>query len=114
MPDLHTSEPTRRVVVPLHGEDVTVHYAPGRVTVGRIRNIMAIDDNDAATGIDATIGLLAQVVTAWDITVNGGEPFPVSSEAMQDLPISFLAALFGAIADDFGGGNRSSRRRRGR
>lgn len=56
----------------------------------------------------AAIGFLTNMVVDWDLQDDGGDPYPITEDAMAELPQAFLTAIIKAIGDDMGKGQAPS------
>jgi hypothetical protein len=93
----------REVVVDIDGEELTVRYAPGRISTEQLIAIEAAEASGrlAAAG-PAYAEFLATVIVDWDL-YDGKAKYPHTAEALLRLPIGVLGAIAGAITRDMGG-----------
>lgn len=97
----------RPVQVQYQGQTAEIIYNAGALSFRTIQSIQDLQQDPAAI-----IPLLAQLVFAWDVVDEMGEPLPLRNgngpaEVLWTLPVDFLGEVVGAIAQD-AGPNRAS------
>jgi hypothetical protein len=82
------------------GQEAKITYRPSILTTRRLETIQSqIEAEDA----DAFIKFLPDCITDWDV-IKDGEMFPLETEALKDLPLVFIRAVYLAILSDAGQG----------
>lgn len=118
---------TKTVTFPYGADTVTLTYRPAAITprvqyvAGALvalggqqvdlegltpaaRNALVQQRTAAATeAIGDYVGMLAEIITAWDVLGDDGKPLPVTAGEMADFPYEFINALFAAVQS--GGGD---------
>lgn len=70
-----------------HG--VTATYRPGIITPATQGSLMDLMDGNRE--LVAFAKLLSKSLISWDLTDDDGKPYPLTEEALQELPGHFLA-----------------------
>lgn len=83
---------TATVTFQYAGCDVSVTYAPGLI------NDAAISALDA--GFAERSAELAQLIKAWDVLDDSGNPYPIDADHLGSLDIKFKSALVRAMMGD--------------
>ncbi len=95
---LDTVLKTKRVRIPFGEEVLEVEYRPDAVTP---RMVIQVDDaQKPAAQMRAVVEALNRILVAWDLIGEDGERYPITKEALLDLPLSFLAQVFRAVTED--------------
>lgn len=88
------------------GEAVTITYNPELITPALLSRIGATVSADTSGNPVAQFEspkqiaeLLGQVVVSWDLSFDG-EPLPPETDALVDLPMGGLAAIWSLIQED--------------
>lgn len=77
-------------------EDSSITYKPGNITGKRIKKIIAdTDDGD----IEAMFKFLEDTVVDWDLVDASGEPFVMTRDIMEDLPLPYIKHVFSSIME---------------
>lgn len=76
------------------GETMDVTYDPSVLTPNAIKALA--NENDATV----LASLLSVMILDWDLFNDDGSKYPLEEEAVGDLPLAFLADLFGQIQKD--------------
>lgn len=88
----------RTLAVDLDGETLTLTYRTGAVTPATHDQALDLVEKQrvgAALARSLSLSLLS-----WDLTDDNGAPYPVTEEALRELPVSFLDKVFTAIQED--------------
>lgn len=106
------------VTIKYLGEEAVVSYVPSRYSPVVEQTLHeSIKNGVAGVGLAA---LIVNIVTAWDVIGEDGNPVPLKSEDVMKLPILFLSAVVNQITADMNvdkeelknseGGSRTRRR----
>jgi hypothetical protein len=87
-------------VVKFGGQEAKVKYRPSVLTTRRLEQIQAEIE---AENSSAFLAFLPEAIIEWDVTKEG-EMFPLSEDALKDLPLVFVRAVYLAILSDAGQG----------
>lgn len=88
----------RTIQVPVGDEALTITYRPGGITPateGRLREY-----SDDQRGGAALVALLADCLVEWDLLDDEGQPLPLDTKTLSQLPVIFLGHLAQAITED--------------
>lgn len=81
------------VLVELDGDTFTVHVRPSALTP-KLRSDLR--ENESAE--EGLVQMIAATAVRWDLlTEEGGEPYPLTADALRELPIELLGAVANAI-----------------
>ncbi len=87
------TEETETLVVDFGGgRRLTVTYRPNVLTGVELRALKAGDDQTA-------LALFARLIAGWDL-VRGGQPVPITPEALDGLDVRMLKRLIDAVMED--------------
>lgn len=75
------------------GEVLHLSYRPGIITPAFGQEV--VHDNASPVA-----RLLEECLTKWDLEADDGEPYPITRDALMQLPSNFLAAVQDAIFTD--------------
>jgi hypothetical protein len=78
------------VTVEYDGDTVNVTYATGKVTPHYGASLEGRQIAEA----------LPEIVTAWDVLGDDGQPLPCSIDVTRQLPVKFTNAVMAAIQED--------------
>lgn len=96
--DLTGRESVAQVVVDGLDEAINVRFRrPTTKELGQIQDRLKSDGDDVRVVADVA----GSVLTGWDLE-DGGKPYPVTKEALLDLPFDFLNGVLGAVLEALG------------
>jgi hypothetical protein len=87
---------TKTVVVEFEGEQVSVTFAPAKITPRWEQEFNEALKSEWKSR--AMVETLATVIVDWDIT-SDGKPFPPTEANLAQLPMELLTAIFVAIME---------------
>ena len=82
------------VAVTVDGETLTAHYNPAAFTPKLQAEVKGATDEASVL-----VTMLHRLLTGWDLEDNG-QPYPITTEALMELPVPFLAQVLQAITED--------------
>lgn len=84
----------RTVTINYFGEECQVTYKPSVLTP------TVEDELRAAEDTGALIETLCDMITAWEVVGENGEPLPIAPEVMGGLPNALLGAIMQGCRED--------------
>lgn len=94
----HLRKGQRTLTIDLDGEPLSITYLTGAVTPAT--HDAALDLVEKQRVGAALAKSLSLSLFSWDLTDDDGNGYPVTEEALRELPVSFLDKIFAAIQDD--------------
>ena len=88
--------------------DLDVKYRPGKLTQG-LRNkllrgpvafVDEAEDKSIQAAWNAYYAAFADLLLAWDVMGDDGEPLPINGETIATLPMGFVESLIEEVAKD--------------
>jgi hypothetical protein len=77
-------------------EKLAVRYDPAVLTPRFVQEMMAKEgEQDVAFVAD----MLSRVLKGWDLTDENGEQYPLTPDALMDLPLEFLFSVLSGVQD---------------
>lgn len=98
----------RTVTGEYYGETFTVTYKPSEYTLAVQSGIDNPDTDE--TSNEKLINLLTNMLTAWDVLDEKGDPLPITPEILADLPVALLGAIQMCCREDMTPKARNGRR----
>lgn len=89
---------------PETGEEVTetlnVVYRPSAYTANSELELNQLRDSNWKS--EMGLRFVEMLVVSWDLEDDDGNPFPINTQSLADLPSSFIGRVVGGIGDDMG------------
>lgn len=93
--DLSVDSEEKAISVKFGENSLNLVYRVDKITPKSEGRLMDLARENRSGGALAEV--LAAVVVSWDLENDKGEPYPVTIEALSELPILVLSAIFEAI-----------------
>ena len=102
----------KTVSVPVGEGNLSVTYRPGAITpqlLDQIGSLAGIEEggDDSMAMVNAfssvastAVAMVEKAVVEWDLTDDNGNPYPLTTDALRQLPLQFLLTITKAINKD--------------
>jgi hypothetical protein len=98
--ELKLKDNPRRVVVEYNGEKANVDYNENALSTREWRQIRSRSKSDGETVDDEfSVAVLSRIIIKWDVIRADKTMYPITKEALDDLPPQFLNAVVKAIVE---------------
>lgn len=96
---------TAKVTFKWGDDDVNITYIPGKVTEKVYADLLAFqgmekDPQTIMDGFNSLSDILIRLIKEWDVLNDDGSMYPLTPEALSELPIFFRMECVSAITGD--------------
>ena len=91
---------TREVTIPFGEDALRVRYRSEALTPRLFIMLDVADEENVGEQTRLAVEVLTRVIAEWDLTYDDGKPYPVTTEALMELPLDFLTTVLQAITED--------------